>query len=149
MSNDIRKPGSLVEYARLLERLKHSFISAANMKRRHNIGRSDNSNSAISAEFGLDVDEDAELIAIITQVRKEQASMVKTFDSEYEKVVAEAFAVWDKMFAKYMPELCEALYREQPRLKERGIKRRIVDELIDIYPGIINDRYLRAWTIQK
>jgi len=33
------------------------------------------------------------------QVRKEQAYMVKTFDFEYEKVVAEAFGVWDKIFS--------------------------------------------------
>jgi len=148
MTNDIRKPESS-EYARLLERLRHSFVRAANMKRHHTIGSSNNSNSVISAEFGLDADEDAELIAIITQVRKEQTSMVKTFDSEYEKVVAEAFGVWDKIFSTYMPELCDALHREQLGLKERGIKRRIIDELIDIYPGIINDRHLHAWTIRK
>src|SRR5215207_1488251 len=114
MTKNIVKPESSEEYARLLKRLRHSFDRAANMKRQHTIGSSDNNNSVISDEFGLDADEDAELIAIITQVRKEQTPMVMTLDSEYEKVAAETFGVWDKIFSTYIPELCEVLYREQP-----------------------------------
>lgn len=149
MTNNIGKPESSDEYARVFGRLRHSFDRAANMKRQHTIDNSDNSKSVISDEFGLDVDEDAELIAIISQVRKEQAPMAKTFDSEYEKVAAETFGLWDKILSTYIPELCEALYREQPKLKEKEIKRLIIGELSYIYPGIINDRHLQAWTIQN
>jgi hypothetical protein len=119
------------------------------MKRQHTIGSSNNNKSLISDEFGLDADEDTELIAIITKVRKEQAPIVKTLDSEYEKVATETFGVWDKIFITYIPELCEVLYREQPKLKEKEIKCRIIGELIDIYPGIMYDRHLQAWTIQN
>lgn len=149
MTNNIGKPESSEEYTRLLERLRHSFDRVANMKRQHTIDSSDNSNSTISDEFGLDVEQDAEVIAIITQVRKEQASMIKTFDSEYEKVAAETFGIWDKIFSTYIPELCEALYREQPKLDEKEIKHRIIGKLINTYPGRINDRHLQAWTIRN
>src|SRR6187431_1104156 len=103
MTKNIVKPESSDEYARLLKRLRHSFYRAANMKRQHTIGSSNNNKSLISDEFGLDADEDTELIAIITQVRKEQAPIVKTLDSEYEKVATETFGVWDKIFITYIP----------------------------------------------
>ncbi|HYG00375.1 MAG TPA: hypothetical protein VD815_09795 [Candidatus Saccharimonadales bacterium] len=149
MTNKIINPKSSDEYAIVLKRLRHSFDRAANMKRQNSIGISDNNNSVITDEFGLDAEEDSELIAIITQVRKEQIRLVKTLDSEYEKVAVETFGVWDKILSTYIPELCEALYLKQPKLKEEEIKRRIIDELIDIYPGIMNDRHLQAWTIQN
>ena len=59
----------------------------------------------------------------------------------------EAYGVVDEIHAQLIPELCEALHRERPRLKERIIKNQVARDIMDTYPGIVNDRYLHAWTI--
>jgi hypothetical protein len=100
-------------------------------------------NSALSAES--DADLDMELQAIIAEVRKEQPREI--FDSDYDIVSREAFGVLDKIYSTHIPELCEALHRKRPELDERDIKRQIVYDLINIYPGIVNDPTLGAWTI--
>lgn len=100
-------------------------------------------NSAMSAES--DADLDTELQGIIAEVRKEQSKEI--FDSDYDRVSGEVFGVHDKIYSTHIPELCEALHRERPELDERGIKRQITYDLIDIYPGIVNDSTLGAWTI--
>jgi hypothetical protein len=98
--------------------------------------------------LGIEVD-DEDLAAIIAQVRREQAAARKNFNSDYDRISDEAFGVLDKICASYIPELCEALHREQPRLREKGIKNQMVYSLVDIYPDMANDSYLHTWTIKK
>ena len=172
------------EYTKLLQEIKNSFISAADIairlfeqgkrdglpnhiirqdietaldgivKERRlreilplELKRSYTINSAIGAELGLDTKEDAELIAIIAQVRKEQAG--KIFYSNYDRVSNEVFAVHDKISVTYIPELCEALHRENPRWGADRIKNQVASELLVDYPGIVHNKHLLEWTIQS
>ncbi|HZA43538.1 MAG TPA: hypothetical protein VE504_07280 [Nitrososphaeraceae archaeon] len=98
--------------------------------------------------LGTEVD-DKDLAAIIAQVRREQAAAEKDFNSDYDRISDEAFGVLDNIRASYIPERFEALHREQPKLREKGIKNQIVYSLVDIYPDMANDPYLHTWTIKK
>ena len=98
--------------------------------------------------LGTEVD-DKDLAAIIAQVRREQAAAEKDFNSDYDRISDEAFGVLDNIRASYIPERFEALHREQPKLREKGIKNQIVYSLVYIYPDMANDPYLHTWTINK
>ena len=92
------------------------------------------------------VDVEKELESIIAEVKTELAG--ESYSSNYDKVSAEALAVVDKINSKFIPEMCEALHRENPRWKASRIKNQVASSLLDFYPGIVHSKHLLEWTIQ-
>ena len=68
--------------------------------------------------------------------------------STYDEIKEKVLTIHDAIYAKYIPDICQAVHEERPRLKETGIKNIVAHQLIDVYPGIVNDEYLHAWRIK-
>jgi hypothetical protein len=159
------------EYTKLLEELRNSFVSAANMAvRLYEQGKKDGlSNEVIRKDIEVALEgivKERRLREVLplelkrsytlsdsdsdngnSALSAELDELVKRPTPRYDEVSKKVWKVLNAIRAKYIPEICEALHREQPRLRERGIKNRVAAELMDIYPGIVNDPYLRTWTI--
>jgi hypothetical protein len=187
-----REPERSEEYTKLLEELKQSFVSAANMAvKLYEQGKKDGlsnevirkdieatlegvvkerrlreilplelkrsytlaDDSAMSAELDFEGEHERNLAAIAKydeELKSELGIDVSDMPmSTYDEIMDKVWAIVDAIRAKLIPDMCDALHRERPRLKERGIKNIVAHDLMDTYPGVVHDKYLLSWTIPK
>jgi hypothetical protein len=106
--------------------------------------------SALIADLGFNNGiEDPDVRELTIQAYRELLQEGVTFESQYDKLLEVLTRYTDIMSRRYIPQLCEAVHRENPRWRTNRIKNEVARDLMNTYPNIVHDQYLLSWTIPK